>query len=142
MATRRNLRPLSRQNNNIPPRARRGRDASLLGCPSCTSRSGSEDEKAAIIARWLGDRDQPVIAATSALSVGFDIHTCGGLYTVDAPEKRSEFSRSQTGQAATVASIVLLAAGWIPSSGKIGTPDEEAMQLYLMRKFCARAFLS
>jgi superfamily II DNA helicase RecQ len=44
----------------------------LLQCPSYTSKSGIEEEKAAIISGWLGNRDQPVIVATSALGIGFD----------------------------------------------------------------------
>ena len=119
--------------------------ASLLGCPSYTSRSGSEDEKASIISRWLGDRDQPVIAATSALGVGFDYPHVRWVVHVDAPGKLTDFSQ-ESGRAGRdgrrAASIVLLGAGWVPSLGKIVTPDEEAMQLYLTRKFCARAILS
>lgn len=68
-----------------------------------------------------------------------------GCIHVDAPGKLTDFSQ-KSGRAgrdgSRVASIVLLAAGWVPSSGKIVTPDEEAMQLYPMRKFCARAILS
>ena len=45
--------------------------ADILKCPLYTSRSGTEEEKAAIISGWLGNRDQPVIVATSALGIGF-----------------------------------------------------------------------
>jgi superfamily II DNA helicase RecQ len=46
--------------------------ADLLQCPSYTSEAGSEEEKAAILSKWIADKDQPVITATSALGIGFD----------------------------------------------------------------------
>jgi superfamily II DNA helicase RecQ len=44
----------------------------LLGCPSYTSKSGTKEEKTAIITQWLSTPAQPAIAATSALGPGFD----------------------------------------------------------------------
>ena len=46
--------------------------ADILDCPSYTSESGSEEEKAAILLKWLANNDKPVIVATSALGIGFD----------------------------------------------------------------------
>ena len=63
-----------------------------LGCPSYTSRSGSEGEKGAILSGWLSNRDQPAIAATSALSIGFDYPYVCWVIHVDAPDEVSAFS--------------------------------------------------
>jgi superfamily II DNA helicase RecQ len=49
--------------------------ADILDCPTYTSRSGTDEEKDAIISGWLGNRDQPVITATSALGIGLDSKT-------------------------------------------------------------------
>jgi superfamily II DNA helicase RecQ len=46
--------------------------AKSLGCLSYTSKSGTEEAKAAILSSWITDKGQPVIVATSALGVGFD----------------------------------------------------------------------
>jgi superfamily II DNA helicase RecQ len=46
--------------------------ANTLGCPSYTAASGSDEEKAVILSEWLANRDQPAIAATSALGIEFD----------------------------------------------------------------------
>jgi hypothetical protein len=46
--------------------------AKSLGCPSYTSKSGTEEAKAAILSSWIADKGQPVIVATSALGIGFD----------------------------------------------------------------------
>jgi len=43
-----------------------------LGCPLYTSESGLDEEKAAILSGWLSNPDQPAIAATSALGIGFN----------------------------------------------------------------------
>ena len=46
--------------------------ADILKYPLYMSKSGTEEEKAAIISGWFGNRDQPVIVATSTLGIGFD----------------------------------------------------------------------
>ena len=46
--------------------------ANTLGCLSYTFKSGSDEEKAAILSGWLSNPDQLAIAATSALGIGFD----------------------------------------------------------------------
>ena len=61
--------------------------ADILGCPTYTSRSGSEEEKATIIAQWLGNEGQPVIVATAALGIGFDYPFIRCVIHVGAPEK-------------------------------------------------------
>src|SRR5277367_3694867 len=70
----------------------------LLECPTYTSESGSEEEKGAIIAGWLGDAQLPVIAATRALGVGFDyplgaIVTAIHLESGAKPHTTQNFSR-------------------------------------------------
>ncbi|KAE8445097.1 hypothetical protein EG329_013812, partial [Mollisiaceae sp. DMI_Dod_QoI] len=62
--------------------------ANTLGCPSYTSESGSDEEKAAILARWLFDRDQLAIAATFALGIGFDYPHVRWVVHVNAPDER------------------------------------------------------
>lgn len=47
----------------------------LLRCLSYTSKSGTKEEKKAIITHWLNTLAQLAIAATSALGPGFD-HPC------------------------------------------------------------------
>ncbi|EXK24254.1 hypothetical protein FOMG_19006 [Fusarium oxysporum f. sp. melonis 26406] len=46
--------------------------ADMLGCLSYTAESGTEQEKMAIIERWLTAADSPIIVATSVLGPGFD----------------------------------------------------------------------
>ncbi|KAF4449203.1 telomere-associated recq helicase [Fusarium austroafricanum] len=46
--------------------------ADMLGCPSYTAKSGTEEEKMAIIERWLTAANSPIIVATSALGPGFN----------------------------------------------------------------------
>lgn len=122
-----------------------GELAALLGCPSYTSKSGDEEEKAAIISTWLADRGQPAIVATSALGVGFDYPFIRWVVHVDAPEKLTDFSQ-ESGRAgrdgAKASSITLLHSGWKPRLDVHLAPDQEAMQLYLAQKYCSRGVLS
>jgi hypothetical protein len=119
--------------------------ADLLQCPSYTSESGSEEEKAAIISGWLDNRDQPVIAATSALGIGFDYPHVRWVIHVDAPDKATAFSQ-ESGRAGRdggrASSIIMLSATWKPQLDKTLSPDEEAMQLYLTQQHCSRGVLS
>jgi superfamily II DNA helicase RecQ len=108
--------------------------ADILQCPSYTSRLGTEEEKAAIIARWLGNRDQPVIIATSALGIGFDYPFIRWVIHVDGPDKLTDFSQ-ESGRAgrdgSNASSIILLHARWKPQVNENLSADQEAMQLYL-----------
>ena len=89
----------------------------LLGCPTYTSESGSEEEKGAIIAGWLGDAQLPVIAATRALGVGFDYPHVRWVIHVDDPLKMTDFSQ-ESGRAGRdgrkACSIVMLNSSWTP----------------------------
>ncbi len=117
--------------------------AELIGCPSYTADSGTEAEKGAIIARWLATTDPPAIVATSALGPGFDYPHVRQVIHVGAPNCMTDFSQEsgRAGRDGQVAeSIVLLGAEWAPagsssssssSSSSRGSPDEEAMRLYL-----------
>ena len=46
--------------------------ANILGCALYMLELRSKEEKAAILSKWLVSKDQPVIAATFALSIRFD----------------------------------------------------------------------
>jgi hypothetical protein len=119
--------------------------ADILKCPSYTSKSGTEEEKAAIISGWLGNRDQPVIVATSALGIGFDYTHVRWVVHVDAPSETTAFSQ-ESGRAGRdggkASSIILLHSGWKPQADRSLSPDQEAMQLYLTQQYCSRGVLS
>jgi orsellinic acid/F9775 biosynthesis protein OrsD/helicase-like protein/RAD3-like DEAD/DEAH box helicase len=119
--------------------------ADTLKCPSYTSKSGTEDEKAVIISGWLGNRDQPVIVATSALGIGFDYPYVRWVIHVDAPDKATSFSQ-ESGRAGRdgkkASSIIMLSATWKPQVDQGLSPDKEAMQLYLTQQYCSRGVLS
>ncbi len=119
--------------------------ADLLGCPTYTSQSGTDVEKAAIISGWLGNREQPAIAATSALGIGFDYPHIRWVIHVGAPDQATAFSQ-ESGRAGRdrgkAYSIVMLSATWKPQLDQGLSPDEEAMQLYLTRQHCFRGVLS
>jgi superfamily II DNA helicase RecQ len=59
--------------------------AEMLGCPSYTADSGTEDEKTAIIEQWLTAAESPIIVATSALGPGFDYPHIRLVLHVGAP---------------------------------------------------------
>ena len=63
-----------------------------LGYLSYTSESGLNEEKAAILSRWLSNPDQPVIAATSTLGIGFDYPYIRWVVYVNAPNEVSTFT--------------------------------------------------
>jgi Lhr-like helicase len=117
----------------------------LLRCPAYTSESGSEEEKNAIISSWLSDQDQPVIAATSALGIGFDYPHVRWVIHIDAPDKMTDFSQ-ETGRAGRdgrpATSIVMIRSFWKPQRDGNPSPDKKAMQLYLARLYCCRGVLS
>jgi hypothetical protein len=117
----------------------------VLRCPVYTSESGSEEEKGAVIARWLSDPQLPVIAATGALGIGFDYPHVRWAVHVDAPSKMTDFSQ-ESGRAGrdgrTAASIVMLRASWTPNLTGALSADQEAMQLYLTQRHCSRGVLS
>lgn len=119
--------------------------ASMLQCPSYTSESGTEEERAAILSQWIANPAQPAIIATSALGIGFDYPHVRWVVHVDAPGEASSFSQEsgragRDGQKAS--SIVLLWSGWKPQLEGHLSPDQEAMQLYLSQQHCSRGVLS
>ncbi|RBA14537.1 hypothetical protein FPRO05_03329 [Fusarium proliferatum] len=119
--------------------------ADMLGCPSYTAESGTEEEKMAIIERWLTAADSPIIVATSALGPGFDYPYIRLVIHVDAPSLLTDFSQEsgRAGRDGEVAeSIILLSAAWQPQLGQPVAADKEAMQLYLLQEYCSRGVLS
>jgi len=119
--------------------------ANILGCALYTSELGSKEEKAAILSKWLASKDQPAIAATSALGIGFDYPHVRWVIHVDAPERMTAFSQ-ESGRAGRdggkASSIILLRAMWKPQLNQDLAPDQEAMQLYLTQQYCSRGVLS
>jgi superfamily II DNA helicase RecQ len=119
--------------------------ADLLQCPSYTSESGPDEEKAALLSKWIADPDQPVIVATSALGIGFDYPYVRWVVHVDTPDKATAFSQ-ESGRAGRdggkASSIAMLSATWKPQLDKVLSPDEGAMQLYLTQQYCSRGVLS
>ena len=117
----------------------------IIGCPTYTSRSGSEEEKATIIAQWLSQEEQPVIVATAALGIGFDYPFIRCVIHVDAPEKLTNFAQ-ESGRAGrdgeTASSIVILRSTWKPQLDGHLSQDQEAMQLYLTQQHCSRGVLT
>jgi superfamily II DNA helicase RecQ len=69
-----------------------GKLGDILGCPTYTSKSGTEEEKAEIISEWLSRPEQPMIVATRALRIRFDCPFVRWVVHVDAPQKMSDFS--------------------------------------------------
>ncbi|KAL5344194.1 hypothetical protein ACLOAV_010842 [Pseudogymnoascus australis] len=65
-----------------------GKLGEILGCPTYTSKSGTEEEKAEILSEWLSRPEQPVIVATSALGIGFDYPFVLNLSVLQAPVSR------------------------------------------------------
>ncbi|RGP78560.1 telomere-associated recq-like helicase [Fusarium longipes] len=117
----------------------------MLAYPSYTADSGTEEEKLAIIKRWLTAADSPIIMATSALGPGFDYAHIRLVLHVDAPSLLTDFSQElgKAGQdGKTAESIILLSAAWQPQLGLGLGADKEAMQLYLMQEHCLRRALS
>jgi superfamily II DNA helicase RecQ len=119
--------------------------ANILGCLLYTSKSGSDEEKAAILSGWLSNPDQPVIAATSTLGIRFDYPYVRWVVHVNTPDEISVFSQesSRAGRdGEKVSSIVILSATWKPQLDQPLSPDREAMQLYLTQRYCSRGVLS
>ncbi|KAG6980357.1 ATP-dependent DNA helicase tlh2 [Fusarium oxysporum f. sp. conglutinans] len=119
--------------------------ADLLGCPSYTADSGTEEERGVIIERWLTAADSPAIVATSALGPGFDYPHIRWVIHVGAPDLLTNFSQ-ESGRASrdgkVAESIILLSAAWQPQLDRLLGADEEAMQLYLMQGYCLRGIIS
>ncbi|KAL6359113.1 hypothetical protein LRP88_09313 [Fusarium phalaenopsidis] len=119
--------------------------ADLLGCPSYTADSGTEEERRAVIEQWLSATDPPAVVATSALGPGFDHPHVRWVIHVGAPNLMTEFSQEsgRAGRDGKVAeSIVLLSAAWQPQLDRQLGADQEAMQLYLTQQQCSRGIMS
>ena len=128
-----------------PTRTEAGQLGEILQCPVYTSKSGTAEEKAAILARWLENPNQPAIAATSALGLGLDYPYIRCIVHAGAPTRATCFVQ-ESGRAGCsgepASSIVLLSATWQPQLDQGLSLDEEAMQLYLTQQHCCRGVLS
>jgi superfamily II DNA helicase RecQ len=130
--------------------------AEALSCPIYTGDGALMDRQAKeeALAQWEGSAGSPVIAATSALSVGYDYAHIRYVIHAGAPRCLTDFSQEsgragRSGQPAH--SIVLLPASTAPSVSPPQGPylhedernaDEEAMLLYLSQGHCLRGVLS
>ncbi|KAM6508149.1 hypothetical protein FALCPG4_018036 [Fusarium falciforme] len=79
--------------------------AGRMGCQSYTAETGTEEEKGAVINRWLhaGEDEWPVIVATSALGPGFDYAHVRFVIHLGPPSMMTDFSQeSGRGQAGEV----------------------------------------
>lgn len=119
---------------------------SLLGCPQYIGGKESPyEEKKAALGEWLGPESTGVIAATSALGIGFDYAHVRWVIHVGAPKLMSEFSQ-ETGRAGRdgepAESIVLLSAAWKPQLDGHLSKDQEPMQLFLVQRYCSRGVIS
>lgn len=123
-----------------------------LGCYSFTADSGTAEEKADIIGRWLADTDQPAIAATSALGPGLDYAYVRWVVHVGAPARLTDFAQ-ESGRAgrdgAPARSYMLIDSTWQPSASSssaflslLEADDRAAMDLYLSRQYCLRGVLA
>ncbi|KAM6506320.1 hypothetical protein FSOLCH5_013308 [Fusarium solani] len=123
--------------------------ARKLGCQSYTGEIVSEEEKGAVIDRWIHGHEEdewPVIVATSALGPGFDYAHVRFVIHAGPPSIMTDFSQEsgRAGRDGKVAeSIILLSAAWQPRlEGEPLSEDEESMQLYLTQQHCCRGVMS
>ncbi|PWI65243.1 hypothetical protein PCL_07293 [Purpureocillium lilacinum] len=114
----------------------------------CTYIGGKEspyEEKKAALDEWLGPESTSVIAATSALGLGFDYAHVRWVIHVGPPKLLSEFSQETGGadrDGEPAESIVLLSAAWEPQLGGHLSKNQGPMQLFLTQRYCSRGVLS
>lgn len=111
--------------------------AEALGCSSYCADSGTEEEKAEILAGWVRG-DARVMAATSAFVEGIDYPCVRMVFHIDTPDTAVEFAQG-VGRAGRDRgyglSYVLLPKGWKAvtreASGELLDSNRRAMQQFL-----------
>ncbi|KAL2350398.1 P-loop containing nucleoside triphosphate hydrolase protein, partial [Cryomyces antarcticus] len=120
--------------------------ASLLGCSSYTSESGTSEEKEEILAEWVQSADKPYIVATSALSAGFDHPHVRLVMHINEPDSLIDFAQ-ESGRAGRdgreAYSFVLLPTGWrtvqggptAENVGKAGVSARKGLERKAMHRY-------
>ena len=113
--------------------------AKLLGCASYTSQSGSVQQKEMILGTWLDNRNNPILVATSALSVGFDYPHVRRVYHVGPPRSLIDFAQEagRGGRDGELAVSTVYVHG-----GSLDKPDLTPIERYLHTNDCLRRQLS
>lgn len=118
-----------------------------LGCYVLTS---ATEDKAVTLGKWLSDPDMPLLAATSALSVGFDYAHVRIVYHLGCPHSMTDLVQEsgragRDGQFAT--STVLLDKDWdtnesLASANRRQMSDKRALKAYLDLSVCRRTIIA
>jgi superfamily II DNA helicase RecQ len=135
--------------------------AEVLLCPIYTGDRDvmTDEEREQALAQWESPTGSPAIAATSALSVGYNYPHVRCVIYAGPPRCLTDFSQEsgRGGRDGQPADSVILIAG-APATGRPSAPssaawqappsmetrglDEEAIQLYLIEQYCLRGVLS
>ena len=117
---------------------------SLLGCGVYTSSAGTAEQKEAIISEWLSNSRVPYLAATSALSAGFDYAHVRAVFHVDVPRSMIDFvqevGRGGRDGMPAISAIIAQAGKARPSDDN--SVDRSSMEKYMETSGCLRQFLS
>lgn len=118
--------------------------AAEIGCPVYYSDSGTVEEKAAVLAGWVGGIESRVLVATSAFGAGIDYPSVRAVFHVDEPNGAIDFAQ-EVGRAGRdgkgALSTIFLPKEWRPSDKTFSLPlslheDVRVMQQYLDSPRC------
>jgi superfamily II DNA or RNA helicase len=127
--------------------------AAELGCLTYTGDGSvmSPEDRERALARWESAEGSPAIAATSALSVGYDYAHVRCTIHAGAPELMTDFAQEsgRAGRDGEPAECLILtprgaaaAAAAAGGDGHHPDPDRDSMRLYLSGQHCLRAVMS
>lgn len=130
--------------------------AEALSCPTYTGDGSIMDQQAReeALVQWEGPTGSPAIAATSALSVGYDYPHVRYVIHAGPPRCLTDFSQesSRAGRSGQLAHSIVLITGplslsqcppqYLALHGDERNADEEAMLLYLSQQHCLRGLMS